>query len=255
MLDISIDGLLELALGAGREIQRQAAAGLGVTYKNDGTPVSNADRIAEHLIRDGLRAMCPSVPIVSEEDLSSHGQAPAHSYFLVDALDGTREFLQGLEEYTVNIALIVCGEPTVGLINAPARQCLYWTLGNGKAWVREGGHTEQLHARLPHEEGLVAVTSRSGRDRKFQEFVSNHVSETIGIGSSLKFCLLASGQADVYVRMKQTNEWDTAAGVALLRAAGGSVVGKAGENLRYGNCGYTHGGFVARGRCLARDEN
>ncbi len=187
------------------------------------------------------------------------GRVPtvANRFFLVDPLDGTKEFIGHRDEFTVNIALIENGEPVMGVVLAPARRELFW----GDVRAQRAGHIDAepdgtmpmlgaaLRARAAPPGGLVAVASRSHRSPETDAYLANYpVSEFRSIGSSLKFCLVAAGQADIYPRLGPTMEWDTAAGQAVLVAAGGSVTTLEGEPFRYGKPGFRNGYFVARGR-------
>jgi 3'(2'), 5'-bisphosphate nucleotidase len=196
--------------------------------------------------------------VVAEESVAA-GKVPAVAdrFFLVDPLDGTKEFISHRDEFTVNVALIENGEPVLGVVFAPARHELYW----GDVRAKKAGHIgadpdgtmpsmgAAISARVAPPRGLVAVASRSHRTPETDAFLANYpVTEFKSIGSSLKFCLVAAGQADLYPRIGTTMEWDTAAGQAVLMAAGGSVRTLEGAPFRYGKPGFKNGNFVARGR-------
>ncbi len=206
--------------------------------------------------------IAPGVPVIAEESVAA-GRVPAIAdrFFLVDPLDGTREFVGHRDEFTVNIALIENGEPMLGVVFAPARRELYW----GDVRAGKAGHIDAdpdgtmpsmgsaISARRPPADGLTAVASRSHRTPETDAFLANYpVVEFRSIGSSLKFCLVAAGEADIYPRIGTTMEWDTAAGHAVLKAAGGRVTGLAGEPFRYGKPGFRNGNFLAQG--LARGK-
>lgn len=236
--------------------------GVTAELKSDDSPVTAADRESDALIVAELNALAPDIPVVSEEVASSHKNDPGAAFFLVDPLDGTREFLAGRGEFTINIALIEAGLPVFGLVYAPALSDLYITLGPDRA-ARARLDPKQplpafdaigwkpMHVRTPPPQGLVAVVSRSHLDEATKGFLAERrVSESLPGGSSIKFCLVAEGKADVYPRFGRTMEWDTAAGHAVLAAAGGSVVDESGVPLRYGKIsrGLDNPGFVAWGR-------
>jgi 3'(2'), 5'-bisphosphate nucleotidase len=246
-----------IASEAGQVIMNIRASEIGVNLKSDGSPVTQADIKAEHLIRQRLAALMPDVTIIAEESFEAHRSGPVPERFLlVDPLDGTREFISGQDEFTVNIALIEAGTPIVGAICAPALAHIY--LGGAAAThgeVQPGRSlTESLRVIRTSPirgSGLRAVGSRSHMDPATERFVREHaVSEMHPAGSSLKFCLVARGDADVYPRLAPTMEWDTAAGHAILSAAGGCVLDLAGTPLRYGktDTGFKNDGFVAWGR-------
>jgi 3'(2'), 5'-bisphosphate nucleotidase len=226
----------------------------GVRRKEDDTPVTEADEAAETLILGALNTLTPHIPVVSEEAAAA-GEIPDVSeglFWLVDPLDGTREFLSQNGEFTVNIALIQHGEPIAGVVHAPALGMTWAGAGRGSATVSE---TDQpavpIEARAMPEEGAVVVASRRhGDPTELDAFLADYrVAEQVSAGSSLKFCLVASGKADLYPRFGRTMEWDTAAGHAVLLAAGGSVVeAESGEPLEYGKPGFENPFFIARGK-------
>lgn len=234
---------LELAaIAAGREIMAVRAAGAKVSIKSDSTPVTQADKAAEALILARLTHQFPAVPIVAEE-MAEDGKCPScaqASYFLVDALDGTGEFIAGRNEFTVNIALIRDFKPVAGVVYAPALGRI-WTGAGPQAQAAEvtpeGEIVERRIIRTrKRPKTPVALVSLSHREPETQAWIDEKMSdyETAHIGSSLKFCLLAEGKADVYPRLVCLKQWDIAAGDAVLRAAGGITLGLDGEPLKYG---------------------
>jgi 3'(2'), 5'-bisphosphate nucleotidase len=250
--------LIYSALRAGGAIMAVYGTDFSVRDKVDASPVTEADEAAEKIILADLAALAPEIPVVAEEAVSA-GRVPAvaNQFFLVDPLDGTREFVARRDEFTVNIALIDAGKPVLGVVYAPARHELYW----GDVLAGQAGHLDSdpdgtmpskgtaITARRAPAEGLVAVASRSHRTPETDSFLAKYpVKEFRSIGSSLKFCLVASGEADVYPRVGTTMEWDTAAGHAVLAAAGGRVTGLEGEPFTYGKPGFKNGNFVAWGR-------
>ena len=233
--------LEELALVAGREILDVMRSGVTAETKSDASPVTEADRRAEAVILDGLRHSFPDIPCVAEEEASS-GNLPrdiGRRFFLIDPLDGTKEFIGGRPDFTVNIALIVEGVATVGVVYAPAKLSLYSGLP-GHALRTNVAPDGSLYTRQPINArhsgpSPTIVASRSHRTAETDAFIDLYPhSETTSVGSSLKFCLLASGRADIYPRFGRTMEWDTAAGDAVLRAAGGCTLTFDGKPLAYG---------------------
>jgi 3'(2'),5'-bisphosphate nucleotidase len=219
--------LIEAALAAGAEIERIYAEGCETEEKEDGSPVTIADRLAEAVILERLVAAFPDIPVLAEEEAAA-GRIPAlgRRFFCVDPLDGTRGFVQRSGEFTVNIGLIEDGAPIAGVIYAPDPRLLYFgARGEGAFRGKGGGRPEPIRPRPKPAAGLTAVGSRShaahGTAAK-----SAHLGivELVASSSSLKFCLVAEGTADVYPRHGQTAEWDTAAGQAILEAAGGRVL-------------------------------
>jgi 3'(2'), 5'-bisphosphate nucleotidase len=230
-----------LAIAAGQAIMRIAAGGVAAEAKADDTPVTAADREAEAIILAGLRQHYPDIPVVAEEEYAAGltTQAPGDAFFLVDPLDGTREFVAGRPDYTVNIALVQDGVPVIGVVHAPARNRL-WSGSPGEAsqaGVDAGGriiHRRPMRVVAPSRPPRI-VASRSHNTPETDAFIARHPGAAIvSVGSSLKFCLVAAGEADLYPRFGRTMEWDTAAGDAILRAAGGMTRTLDGEPMRYG---------------------
>lgn len=253
-----LQSLIYTAQRAGGAIMAVYATDIAVRDKADASPVTVADEAAEKIILADLAGIAPGVPVVAEESVAA-GKVPAVAdrFFLVDPLDGTKEFISRRDEFTVNIALIENGEPVLGVVFAPAKRELYW----GDVRAGRAGHIDAdpdgtmpsmgaaIQARKAPANELVAVASRSHRSPETDAFLADYpVTEFRSIGSSLKFCLVAAGQADLYPRLGPTMEWDTAAGQAVLMAAGGTVTTLEGEPFRYGKPGFRNGHFVARGR-------
>jgi len=251
--------LAALAHEAGAIIMRHYAAGTEARTKSDHSPVTDADEEAEAHILRGLHALAPGVPVVAEEEVAA-GRLPAveNHFFLVDPLDGTKEFISHNGEFTVNIAEVENGVAIRGVVYAPAKNRLFLGEAPGGAWEIEidvaakpdFAQAKPIHVRRPPADGLVAVASRSHRDKKTEEYLAAYpVKDFITAGSSLKFCLVAAGEADIYPRHGTTMEWDTAAGHAVLAAAGGSVTELDGSPFLYGRVsgGFTNPHFVARG--------
>lgn len=241
--------LCELARAAGDLIMAYYDRPIVVRDKADSSPVTDADEAAEGLIIAGLRVLDSEIPIVAEESFAA-GHAPEVGdgpFWLVDPLDGTKEFINRNGEFTVNIALIRDGRPVEGVVFAPALPVIYFTR-NGDAYMAEGdGEPKQICA-TGVEDGIVAVVSRSHFSQQTADFLGNfEVTRERAAGSSLKFGLIASGVANLYPRFGRTMEWDTAAGDAVVRAAGGSVCGLDGEALRYGKPGFENPNFIVRG--------
>jgi len=221
------------------------------TRKADGSPVTEADRLAEAHIVPALHALDAALPVVAEEAFA-RGEVPAVGarFWLVDPLDGTREFLARNDEFTVNVALVENGEPTLGVVYAPALDRLFGGVVGEGAWQeqeRAGSRTPLAVRALPREGATVAL-SRSHLNAATREWLRGRaVARRVQAGSSLKFGLIAAGEADWYPRLGRTMEWDTAAGQAVLRAAGGQVTTLDGAVLRYGKPGFENGDFFAFG--------
>ena len=242
----------EIAAAASREVIRVYETAFEVHEKDDASPVTEADVAAEEVIVAALQSLTPDIPIVAEKAVSG-GALPdriGSQFWLVDPLDGTREFISRNGEFTVNIALIAAGEPVLGVVQAPARGLTYGASGPGEAWrERDGGGRDRIAVRAPPDEGLTVVASRSHRDERTDRYLEQfRVRELVSAGSSLKLCMVAEGSADLYPRLGRTMEWDIAAGHAVLRAAGGTVTTLDGEPLTYGKPGLENPDFVAQGR-------
>ena len=240
-----------LALEAGRAIMAFYRDGTAVETKGDRSPVTEADRAADRLIVAGLRAANSHIPVISEESTDpSIPAAPADGRFwLVDPLDGTREFIARTGEFTVNIALIEGGRPVLGVLHAPAQGETYVADGRGQAMHVVGeGSPQAIRARPVPAERPAVIASRLHRDAETDAYIAEvRPSRTASAGSALKFGLLARGEADLYPRFGRTMEWDTAAGQAVLEAAGGHVRDLSGHALRYGKAGFVNPPFVASG--------
>lgn len=250
--------LVRLAHQAGQVIMEVYAAPIAVTTKSDKSPVTEADQRAEDLILAGLRKLAPEIPILAEESVAK-GDVPevGSSFFLVDPLDGTKEFISRNGEFTVNIALIENGVPVFGVVYAPAIDEMYFgRVGKGamfasiKTSLPWAGlaHATPIKTRAMPAEGATVLASRSHCDAETEAFIAKtRVANLVSAGSSLKFCRIASGAADLYPRFGRTMEWDTAAGHAVLAAAGGKVVTIDGKPLTYGkkSRGFDNPAFIA----------
>jgi 3'(2'), 5'-bisphosphate nucleotidase len=233
--------LEHLALAAGRRIMEICDAGVTAERKADSSPVTEADRAAEKIILEGIRRAFPGIPCVAEEECSQ-GRSPGdlgETFFLVDPLDGTKEFINRRADFTVNIALVRHGAPELGVVLAPAARKMY-SGRPGRAEEADTSADFTIASRQPvvirrDHRPLLIVASRSHRTAETDAYISRFEgAEIVSVGSSLKFCLLASGRADLYPRFGRTMEWDTAAGDAVLRAAGGRTFTLDGKPLLYG---------------------
>ena len=227
------------------------ASSVSARNKSDGSPVTAADEAAEAVICEGLQRIAPAVPIISEEQAGEKPPAAASgTYFLVDPLDGTREFIAGRGEYTVNIALMTDGAPTLGVICAPALGHIWrGIVGHGAEWIdaADRSMSRPIHARRAPDEPTIMI-SRSHLDPQTQAYVGKiSPANLIQCGSSVKFCHIAEGKADLYPRLAPTHDWDIAAGHAVLQAAGGSVTTPSGGAVAYGTKELLIPAFVARG--------
>ncbi len=249
-LDSLLAELTSLIYEAGELVMRVYATDFAVEIKGDASPVTIADQCAEKVIFEGLSRITPDIPIVGEEAASA-GDIPdvSNRFWLVDPIDGTKEFVNRNGEFTVNIALVDHGVPVLGLVLAPALGTLYAGAVGVGAWVEVGKERRTIGVRSVPADGLTVVGSRHhGNDAAVDAFLAGRaVTARRMVGSSLKLCILAEGLADVYPRFGRTMEWDTAAGDAVLRAAGGSVRTLDDAPLGYGKPGFENPDFAAWG--------
>lgn len=249
--DAWLQGLARITRDAGALILDIYRTDFAVRGKQDQSPVTEADERAEKLIVPALLAMAPGVPVVAEEAVAA-GRIPEVQdlFWLVDPLDGTKEFIGRNGEFTVNIALVHRGRPVLGAVLAPALERLFLgDVGRG-AWLEDAAGRREIRCRAAPREGLTVVASRSHGDAAALDafLAGRRVASLVGAGSSLKLCLIAAGEADLYPRLGRTMEWDIAAGHAVLAAAGGTVCDLSGQALGYGKPGFDNPHFVAAGR-------
>jgi len=255
MTDMDSDQILAeitaLADQAGEKIMGIYRTDFSVRKKDDASPVTEADEVAEKLIVAGLRELTPEIPVVAEEEMAAGAEIDVSGgiFWLVDPLDGTREFVNKRDEFTVNIALVKDTVPVLGVVGAPAVGTLYAGALDGDAIIRRDGKFTKISARKQPERKAVIIASRSHGDKDAVQKLLDDMpeAEMKMAGSSLKFCLVAEGAADIYPRYGHTREWDTAAGDAVLRAAGGSVRTLDGAPMLYGKEHFLNDEFIARG--------
>ncbi len=243
--------LTAIARQAGAIIMRYYEGGVDVMHKEDDSPVTEADIAANAYIVEQLSALTQEIPIVAEEsDNTAHDPAGMAQFWLVDPLDGTKSFIARRGQFTVNIGLVEEGVPVLGVIYVPVQDVLYYTGEDGQAYKQEAdGAPERITCRMPGEDGLVVVASKSHRTQETNDFIAElSVAEVVSAASSLKFCLVAEGKADIYPRFGTTMEWDTAAGHAVLLAAGGQVTHPDGAAFGYGKPEFRNTYFIAWGR-------
>jgi len=253
-LPCSAADLVALARDAGRYILRFYGDDIVVNRKADHSPVTEADIGAERIIVEGLSRLSPGISIVAEESASKASDefTASSTFWLVDPLDGTKEFIAKRDEFTVNIALIRDRKPVLGVVHAPAIDTSFVGSPDGACiYGGSGSSPVPIHCRLAPRTGAVMAASRSHGDPRESEYVSAlgyNVDAVIHAGSSLKFCLIAQGKADFYPRFGPTMEWDTAAGHAVLLAAGGTLKTLDDTPLLYGKPGWRNPSFLAMGR-------
>ncbi len=264
MSEALLNTMIDLALKAGAKVDEIYQTDFDVSVKGDGSAVTQADKLGEEIIVAGLTAIAPEIPILAEE-AASDGNIPelGDRFFLVDPLDGTREFVNKTGEFTINIALVENGAPVMGVVYAPGSSKIYYGVDGKGAFMQKvapgadrasGQAPQEIQVRPKPQSGLVAVASRSHRSPETEDYLAKiGAADFTPAGSSLKFCLIAEGLADVYPRLGRTMEWDTAAADAVLRAAGGIVLtlqdGVEGDALTYNKKerGFDNPHFVAWG--------
>lgn len=252
--DNLIPVIRRLALEAGDKIMEiYNSDDFDVKVKSDDSPVTEADEAADALISAGLRAAFPDVLLVTEEQAASHS-TKGDTFLIVDPLDGTKEFIHRRGDFTVNIALVENGTPTRGVVYAPAKGRMFFTLADGQSVEETGsldkdaiGAVQPISVSKANNDALLVVASKSHRDQATDDYINKYsVKDSKSAGSSLKFCLVATGEADIYPRVGRTMEWDTAAGHAVLAGAGGKVVRFDDHTpLQYGKDGYANPFFIA----------
>lgn len=247
-----VEQIGEIARDAGREIMNVYNTDFDVDAKGDGSPVTKADKLAEDIIFQAIRQNVTSdYPLIGEEHFDA-GNVPdvaGKPFWLIDPLDGTKEFVKRTGDFTVNIALIEDGAPVLGVVHLPASDDTYIASRAG-VFAQYGGEGTaiQIACRQAPNEGMIAVASKNHMTQETTDYLAKlPVGGTINVGSSLKFCRVAEGRADVYPRFGPTCEWDTAAGHAVLMFAGGEVVTPEGTPFRYGKPNFKNGFFIARG--------
>ena len=251
--NINFDRVCDIARDAGSAIMEIYAGEFNVELKGDSSPLTCADRAAHRVIADGLTAATPAIPILSEEggDIPFQERAGWSRFWLVDPLDGTKEFIKRNGEFTVNIALVEDGRVIAGVVYVPAQDTLYLGSLEAGCWKSAaGGEVVPIKVRkADHDAGLTVVMSRSHPSTELEKYLREiKVAEVMPVGSSLKLCVVAEGKADLYPRLGPTMEWDTAAGHAIVEAAGGTVLTEDGTPLRYNKESLLNPYFIVRGR-------
>lgn len=252
--DALLEAVVQITRRAGDVVMAVYATDFDVRGKADTSPVTAADERAEAVIVPALKALLPDVPVVAEEAVAG-GQVPevGHRFWLVDPLDGTKEFISRNGEFTVNIALVEDGVPVLGVVLAPALGRLFAGTRDGGAFVEDAAGRRPIRCRAVPADGLTVVASRSHGDAAALDafLAGRKVASLASAGSSLKLCLVAAGEADLYPRLGRTMEWDIAAGHAVVLAAGGQVCRTDGAPLRYGKPGFDNPHFFAAGSATA----
>jgi len=253
LTESAIDELLRIARVAGDATMEIYHSDFEIYSKKDESPVTEADRKAEAIITPVLQKLAPNVPVVAEEAFSAgnHPDITGKMFWLVDPVDGTKQFIKKQDEFTVNIALIDENRrPVFGVVHAPALNRMFWgSLAYGAFVQNNDGEIKPIFVRPAPKDGIVVVVSRSHKTPEVDEFLKDYtVAQEVSSGSSIKFCQVAEGIADIYPRFGPTMEWDTGAGHAVVLGAGGSVITPEGNEFTYGKDGFKNGFFIAKGK-------
>jgi 3'(2'), 5'-bisphosphate nucleotidase len=253
-----LNKVIDIAWEASKAVLDIYQSDFEYSMKSDGSPLSTADSRSHEIICEKLRALSPNTPIISEEssDLDTIAYQDVHSFWLVDPLDGTKEFIKKNGEFTINIALIEANKPTLGVVLAPVLNILYAGLDGDEAFKIDAlGRKQSIRVNNSFEDGVSVVSSRSHGDQTAMNayLINQKVIQTLAVGSSLKFCKVAEGAAHIYPRLGRTMEWDTAAGHGVLLAAGGVVECLNGTMLSYGKKDFANPHFVAKPQSLVLD--
>lgn len=251
-LNIHIDKLIKLTFEAGDIIMGYYQdSEISINWKEDDSPVTIADIAASDFIVSYLRKMTPNIPIISEEDMEYRDPSLMNSkyFWLIDPVDGTKSFIQGEGLFTVNIALIDKDRPILGIIGVPQRQQLYYAYEDKAYKMDRYGTSQQIYVRESNSDNLVATLNDYNMDEQTKDYITHlNIKEIMPAASSIKFCIIAEGSADIYPRFNRTMEWDTASGHAILNAAGGSVTDFLGNTLLYGKRNFINSNFIAKGK-------
>ena len=244
MDNTSIALLKKLTIEAGQIALRIKDSGIITSYKEDNSPVTNADVEISQFIYDGLQLIAPSIMVICEERPKQ--QPKSNSFWLIDPIDGTKSYIKEEDTYTINIALIENNSPVLGFIYQPALSKLYYTDSNYCLHIEQKGQKLQIHDRYPSPADYIAVVGSRYLDKSTSTFLQTHgISNVISLSSSIKLCLIAEGHADIYPKFEQTMEWDIAAGHALIKAAGGNITDLNGNSLIYGKYNFENPHFLA----------
>ena len=239
--------LIDTFLEAGDLAKRFSQRGVKITIKPDKTPVTDGDLAVDKLIRNKIKNLTPDIPIISEETVDLSVKNKSKNFWLVDPIDGTNDYIQKREEYTLNAALIIDLKPVIGIINAPAKNRLFFSYGNGYAFEQNSGKKTSLKCEKKIFPKIIGLENSGNTPKEILDIYKKHsVTEKIKMSSSLKFCVLASGEADIYAAKARAYEWDIAAGHAILEHAGGKITDHENKNFLYGKENYKNLPIIAK---------
>ncbi len=239
--------LIETFLYAGNVAKKISEKGVKITIKSDNSPVTNGDLEVDKILKEKISALTPGLPIISEETVNTNIKENHENFWLIDPIDGTKDYIKKRDEYTLNAALIINLEPKIGFVHAPAKNRLFFSYGNGLAFEMKNGIKKELNCKKVNKNKIIAlVNSDKTPDEILSIYKKNKVTDIVKMSSSLKFCILAAGEADIYAAKARANEWDIAAGHAVLEHAGGYVTTHDEKKFLYGKENYKNLPIIAK---------
>ena len=246
-LQKTTENLIDTFLEAGKIAKEISARGVKITIKPDESPVTDGDLAVDSILRSKIKKLTPSIPIISEETVDLNNENIHKDFWLIDPIDGTRDYIKKKDEYTLNAALIINLKPAIGIIYAPAKNRLFFAYGNNLAYEIYNGKTKQLNCKKKTIGKIVGLENSGATPPEVLDIYKKYnVSETLKMSSSLKFCILAAGEADIYAAEARACEWDIAAGHAILVHAGGSLTTHEEKTFLYGKKNYKNPPIVAK---------
>jgi len=241
------ENLIDTFIEAGKIAKEISKRGVKITIKADKSPVTDGDLAVDELLRNKIKILTPNIPIVSEETVDLNKKRQGNSFWLIDPIDGTRDYIKKRDEYTLNAALIINLKPALGIINAPAKNRLFFSYGKNFAFEINGGKTTSLNCKKVNTNETIGLENSNSTPSEILEIYKKHqVTQTIKMSSSLKFCILAAGEADIYAAQARAFEWDIAAGHAILEHSGGSLTTHEQEKILYGKNNYKNPPILAK---------
>tara|TARA_Y100000590_G_scaffold460138_1_gene618784 strand:- start:6727 stop:7503 length:777 start_codon:yes stop_codon:yes gene_type:complete len=239
--------LVDTFLHAGKIAKEISQEGVKISIKADKTPVTNGDIAVDKIIRDKITSLTPNIPVISEETVNLKTKNKYSTYWLIDPIDGTKDYIKNKDEYTLNASLIVNLNPVVGLVYAPAKDRLFFSYGKNLAFEISNGERKALSCKKINNEEIIALANSDKTPKEILNIYKKYkVSKTVRMSSSLKFCVLAAGEADIYAANARAYEWDIAAGHAILEHAGGLITTQEGEKILYGKKDYKNLSIIAK---------
>ena len=241
------ENLIETFLKAGEIAKEISHQGVKITFKSDKSPVTDGDLVVDELLKNKIKSLTPYIPIISEETVDLNVRNKDKTFWLIDPIDGTREYIKKKDEYTLNAALIIDLRPAIGIVYAPAKNRLFFSYGKDLAFEINNGKTVKLNCKKKNISEIIGLENSGGTPNEVLNIYKKYkVSQTLRMSSSLKFCVLASGEADIYAAKARAFEWDIAAGHAILEHAGGFITTHEGKEILYGKESYKNLSIIAK---------